>query len=242
MATPQDVIKGALIDLGVLDPLDSMTATQQERGRLRLNQMLESWNLDGLTVYANTRTTKTLTPGDGDYTIGAGGDINVTQPIEIPNAAIITTGTIETPLEILTDQRWAEISDKSLTGIPYALYLQRTPGVTNRGTVYPYYVPDAAHTLVLYLRTLFASIAAVDIGNAYYLLPGYELAIQSNLAVAMAPQYGVAVSAELALLANSSLAKVRSSNAEPATMACDAALMSWPSGYVNRSAFNNGGW
>jgi hypothetical protein len=128
---------------------------------------------------------------------------------------------------VLTSQEWEAYQDKSGTTqtIPCAVYFQKTSGTT--GNIYPLPVPDAAHTLVLYLDTQFSQIAASALTTDYALPAGAQRMIEYGLAVEMAPEYGIPVSQEVAVNATNAKADFKSMNSEPLTMMSDSSLLTY---------------
>ncbi len=238
--TSRTLIKASLRKLGVLAVGEQPSADEAMDALHALNLLLEAWNTDGLSVYATSRAVVTLTADDGEYSIGSGGDIDVVQPIRIHRAAVIAAGsTREAPVEILTQDEWAQRQDKTTTGLPYQLHLQR--GIAaGLGALFLYPIPADAHTLVLYLGSQLAAIPENDAGLStdYELPPGYGLALEAALAVVLAPEFGVSVSPELATIATGAYAQLKRSNLEPATMRIDEAL----SGCGGRWDINTGGF
>jgi hypothetical protein len=245
MATPKDICKRSMRLIGALAAGEEPTANELEDARVALNSYLDSLNSDLGTVYARTRTTKTLTASDGQYSIGSGGDINVTQPIKVEAAGLIQSGdTYESPIHVMTSQDWENYEDKAGTTetIPGAVYFQKSSGTT--GTIHVLPIPDAAHTLVLYLGTQFSSIATTDLTTTYSLPAGAQAMIEFGLAVYMAPEYGVAVSPEVAISAVNTLGAFKSMNSEPLRMAADSALLNGGCVFpmVDPTAINGGGY
>lgn len=225
MATPKAIISRALRLYGALGIGETMSADVQSAGLEALNAMLDSSSTDRLALYATSRTTKVLTASDGEYSIGSGGDINVTQPVSVENANLILAGgTREDELRVMGADEWASEPYKSSTGTPYGIHFAR--GITSsRGTVYVVYVPDAAHTLVLYLKSQFAQIAASAIDTDYVLPQGALEAIVFNLALRMAAEDGKTVSDDVRATAIDSLAAYKISNHQPIAMTVDELLL-----------------
>jgi len=225
LATPKAIIKRALRLTGALGIGETPEAAVIEDSREALNAMLDSWNAgEKLAVYAVSRSTKVLTPSDGDYSIGSGGDINVTQPVKLDRASVIRSGdTLESPIRVLTDLEWADVANKSTAGTVWAVHFAK--GITNaRGTIHVLDVPSAADTLALYLNSQFAQIAAADVDTDYALPPGALDAIVYNLALRLAPEDGKPISAEVAATAQETKANYKRSNLQPVDMDTDCAL------------------
>lgn len=233
MSTPNDWITGALKDLGEIAPGQTPESGEFYDCLTKLNQMLDSFNTEGLFLQSFTRNTKVLTPSDESYTIGVGGDIPTAKPVFIESVAVLSVGaTIELPIHILTTEQWANLSDKVTKGLPSRAYFQNSNSAL--GTLLLYPVPDQAHTLVLYLGTQLTSIALTDIDTTYSLAPGYDEMIQANLAVRLAPMFGATNSTEYAAMvaaARDTRANVLRLNLEPITAVVEQSLRVRPHSY-----------
>lgn len=215
MATVADIIRRSFHVLGVVAAGETPTASQQSDAFDALNDMLDSWATEKLTLFATLRTEHTLTAGLSPHTIGTSGTFNTTRPVRVDRASLLRDGS-ETPLNILTDAAWQDTQGKDTEGTPSALWVE---------TAYPLVklhlnpVPSTADTLVLYTWQQlgrFASVAA-----SFDLPPGYARAIRYNLAKELAPEYGVALSGEALDIATDSIAKLKRLNHKPSLLTPD---------------------
>jgi hypothetical protein len=183
-----------------------------------LNRMISSWSLEGLVIHAVTAETPlALTPGDATVSMGTAGDI-ATRPISIESAAI-RDGSTDYPIGLITADEYAALSDKSVQGMPRALY---DDGGYPLRTLTLYPVPSAAHSLVLYTKR---ALTALTLDGTVSLPPGYERAIIYNGAVEIAPEYGRAASAEVVSIASEAKRVIKAANIKPRYLMCDSALV-----------------
>src|ERR1051325_3240552 len=76
MATGNDLIDQAFVDLQVIQPGEAITTTLRTDGQLRLNQLLSSLSTEGLTVFNQAVQTYGLSAGLASYTLGTTGSWN----------------------------------------------------------------------------------------------------------------------------------------------------------------------
>lgn len=223
--TANTLITRALQLLGVIAAGELPTADDSADCLVTLNDMVSAWALEPLTIYAQTRLTKTLSPAVQSYTIGSGAAIDVARPLWVTNAGVIPSGqTSEIPIDMLTEDMWANTLIKSQTStFPTGVYYDYGFNSSGYGTMTVWPVPTTAPTLVLYLPQAITSFA--DGTTSYTFPPGYERMLRYNLAVELAPEYGRPLDAALAGLAISSKANVKRANYRPSELKVDSALL-----------------
>lgn len=201
-----------------------------------LNAMIDSWNTENLMVRAILRTLFTLTAGDGEYTIGPGGQfVTADRPSSIERASLVNLSDPSSPLEqpmnvILTPAKWQEIALKSTqSSIPTDLYYDRGLSA-GCGIVYLYPVPSTAHQLALYLESRLIQFQSEE--DAFQMAPGYLRALQYNLAVELESRFDGAVLTQNAFnIATQSKASIKRKNYRPVMLKCDSALVPSRAGY-----------
>jgi hypothetical protein len=99
MTTALNIIERALTDLTVLEGGGSASAQESADGLIYLNDLIQSWSNEGLTIYANTVDTLTLT-GAVSYTMGTGGTFSVARPVSVKSAYCTYSG-YDYPVAIL---------------------------------------------------------------------------------------------------------------------------------------------
>ena len=218
MATAYDVVRGALRLIGVVTPIEPPAAEEAADGLDALNDMLAAWAASRYTSASVPQTSFALTAGDGTYTIGASGDINTIRPTTI-YAAHITQGGIDYPLKVIALGEYESIPDKSVAGgIPE--YLAIRPGYP-LSTIHLYPSPSAGCTLVMDKVAPPSSLALYD---TMPYPPEWLRAIRYNLAMELAPEYGVTPNAIIAQIASESLAVVRRVNLQVPSAVIDPLL------------------
>ena len=77
----RDLIRDALLEIGVLYPEQTLSAAQGALGLLRLQSMIDAWGADQLTLSKQLQTPFTLPGGTSSVTVGPGGTVNITRPV-----------------------------------------------------------------------------------------------------------------------------------------------------------------
>lgn len=212
MTTAQTMITTALQKLLVVKPGAAASAAQLALGLIDLNDLLKSWRQYGLTTWARRSQTFNLTVAKTSYTLGSGGDVVMTRPVEILGG-YVTRDEVDIPLTHLGKTDWVNLANKTLAGVPTQFWYD--PQLT-RGVFYPWPVPDETGlTITLdYHLPLTAMVAAdtIDMPDEW------AAAVKFNLAVHMAPGTGRSVPQEVAALAQATFYEALSSSSEGASI------------------------
>jgi len=228
--TAQDIVRDALIEIGVLNAVDPMGAEDAAFGLSKLNRILDNWNAQRSAVYASDFATFTLTPLLAPHTIGPAASsptLTVTgnRPVTIEAANIIlttSTPTVRTPLVLRDAQWWANQRVRDVpTTLPTDLfYIPNWP----LGELYFWPVPTIAYGLELNYRTVLAQLALTD---SFNLPPGYQDAITLTLAEDLSGPFRAAVSGQLAQKAAHARAVVFANNDDsPRLVTLDSGMQS----------------
>ena len=212
--TARELLTRSFQLIGVLASGETMSADMATDAINALNDMLESWSVDGLLVPAKTQENLSLVAATQDYNIGTSLTFNTLRPVGIMSASVLITG-IEYPLEIITAKLWSELPNKSLTStIPLKLYYE--PAAV--GIIHIWPVPSTSGTLRLYSEKPFASYG---LDTVVTLPPGFSRALRYNLAVESSAEYGKEASPSVQRIAVESKANVIRNNHEPVYLKAD---------------------
>lgn len=231
----QDILKRSLRLIGVLASGDALPPDQLSDGLEALNDMLDSWNTESMSIWVLARKTFTLTLGLNPHEIGPGSAIlDAPRPNRIEQGQAWLTGgqlmNIERELKVVTrDQMFREYLPTQAT-IPTVLYYEDT---FPTGNIWFPTKPDFAYTLVLYLEQMLQQTFSDGTTSQLDLPPGYKEAIVSNLAVKLAPEYGKTTPVEVINSAVESKANIKRLNRKPLFLNGDIALMVSPVPGVN---------
>lgn len=229
--TANDLITRALHTIGVLASGETATGNEMNDSLVILNNMIDSWATERLTIYTVARTEFNLSSGTQDYTIGAGGTFNIVRPLWIVAASIITDSTaaadqkIELPIEqAMTTREWQQVTLKGLQSTyPLGFYYDHnwTAGLA---TISVWPIPNVANVqLVLYTPTALTAFA--DLTTAYTFPPGYEEAMRYQVALRLAPEFGANLSPDVRLLASDTFANIKRANINDDQLGMDPALL-----------------
>jgi hypothetical protein len=213
--TTLNLITDVLLDMGVIADQETPTASQSVGALTKLNDMIESWNIDPLKLYGATEYVIPFVANQAEYTIGVGGNLNVARPDSINRAYVRNmsqpvNNRQDLPLVILTDQEWADIPVKEMSGtFPYAVWFNMTyPLITAHVTPVP---NQTNYSLVFWDNNANATLA---LNTVLSFPPGYKRPIKSNLFIELAASYQIEVPSSVALIAQSSKMAIDRHNLE----------------------------
>lgn len=227
-----DIGTRALRLLGVVDATQTPAAEDIQTAFTALNDMIDDWATQRQTIYQVLRSVFPLTAGQATYTLGAGGDWDIVRPVWIERCSVIpensgsgNTGPMEIPigppLDIAEFQRI--VIKTALSAFPQYLYWDRN-WVNGLSTVQVYPVPTSS-TSAMVLYTPVALTEFPDYATQFTFPPGYARAMRYNLAVELAPEYGLSVPPSISTVASQSLANIKRANNAPIEAQFDAALV-----------------
>lgn len=224
MSTAGDLITRSLRKLGVIASGEDPSSAESADGLESLNQLIENLSNERLLIPYFTKDSLTLTPSTGEYTIGSGGDFNTVRPLKIIKAVLKVTSqtpNFELPVDILNLEQWGNIVVKSTeSDYPTEIYYDNN-FASGLGKIFMYPVPDYANTLILYSQKILTSFAATT--DTVTLPPGYKRMLEFNLAIDLAPEYGMEPSGAIQKVAMESKANLKRTNSKEWILGSEAA-------------------
>lgn len=182
MATVSDILNHALR----LNRQRNVSTERLDEALTAFNVMLKSW---GKSMHTPVKEDLTLTAGTEAYTIGSGGDFDTTRPIAIVSAYIRSSDGTDYEVSItMSSVTYDRLDDKDAEGRPTALYYdsQFSSGL---GKIYFNSAPEEAETFQLTsIKPITAYTATTDTITQPV---EYEKVMAYNLAVDLAPEYGM---------------------------------------------------
>lgn len=231
MTTALDLIKSSMRLATILASGETPTADEANDALKALNDILENWSLERLSVWQSANFTGTLVAGQSTYTIGSGGNFNTTRPIRI-GSAFTTVNSSDFPVSEWGLGEYNGVSVKATGGIPERfVYLNEYP----LGQIILYPVPAVASTISLDIDRVLTF--PVTLATTLAFPPGYEKALRYTLATNIAPEYGIEPPAIVRSIATSSKAdlkranKVRVVSSFDATLHGESSFAYWMRGY-----------
>ena len=197
--TAGDQINRALRLLGVLAEGETPSAAMSQDALMALNQMIDSWNTERLSTFVTQDQIFIWPAGEISRDLGPSGDFVGNRPILMDDATYFRDpGTnVSFGIKFINQQQYDGIAVKTVTSTyPQVCWVNMGfPDVTL--TVYPRPTRD--------LEWHFVSVQELDrpatIDTVLYYPPGYLRAFTYNLAMEIAPEFGVEPSAQVTRIA-----------------------------------------
>jgi len=189
MITAHTMIQSAMRKMQVLGVDRSPTALEAADGLYALNAMLDLWSIERLMVYQIQQTTHSWASGVASRTIGNGGDFNTGRPIKFEDGSFFRSSeNLDYPVMVLPRQDFDSLADKTSSGSfpDYLFYDDAFPA----RTLYAW--PILGENATLHLNSWKALQQFTSLTSELSLPPGYQVAIETNLAVYWAPEFGKA--------------------------------------------------
>ena len=199
--TAGDQINRALRLLGVLAEGETPSAATSQDALTALNQMIESWNTERLTVFSTQDQVFTWPSGTISRTLGPTGDFVGNRPVLLDDATYFKASNgVSYGIKFINQQQYDGIAVKTVTStFPQVMFTNMTfPNIEM--TIYPKPTQD--------LEWHFISVEELD--NPATLVtnltfpPGYLRAFVYNLAMEIAPEFGVEPSPQVQRIAMTS--------------------------------------
>jgi hypothetical protein len=183
--TVNDLISGAMRLIGALGAGETPSTDEQTDIILTLNNLIEVWNAEGLSVYEIVNFQNALTAATASFNIGAGATINTPRPIRIVGAGIIANS-IRNELDIISAGEFAAIKEKGLSGnLPLKLYYD---AAFPTGKIYLWPIASGTPTLDLWMWQQLTAV--VNPTDPLALPPAHWRALRYNLALDLLPEFG----------------------------------------------------
>lgn len=227
--TAGDQINRALRLLGILADGETPSASMSQDALTALNQMIDSWNTERLSVFVTQDQVFTWPAGEISRTLGPTGDFVGLRPVLMDDATYYKAPNgVSYGIKFINQQQYNGIAVKTVTSTyPQVCWVNMGfPDVTL--TVYPRPTQDLEWHMV--------SVQELDqpatLVTELHFPPGYMRAFAYNLAMEIAPEYGVEPSPQVQRIAMTSKRDLKRINNPDDVMALPYAMV------ANRQRFN----
>jgi len=114
--TAQRIIRMAYRDAGIIQEGDEPNGEQYADGMMRLNDVANLWQTQGLKLWLMQDIAVTLVANQATYSLKPSGDVNMTKPLRVIEAYYLDSSSIRRPLIPLSWSDWTRLSQVTQTG------------------------------------------------------------------------------------------------------------------------------
>lgn len=201
-ATAGDQINGALRLLGVLAEGETPSAATSQDALAALNQMIESWNTERLSVFCTQDQVFMWPANEIIRTLGPTGDFVGDRPILIDDATYYRDPqtNVSYGIKMINQQQYDGIAVKTVTSTyPQVMFVNMGyPDITM--TIYP----KPTRELEWHIVSVQPLSEPANLATQLTFPPGYLRAFKYNLACEFAPEFGVEPSPQVQRIAMTS--------------------------------------
>lgn len=199
--TAGDQINRALRLLGVLAEGETPSASMSQDCLMALNQMIESWNTERLSVFATQDQVFIWPAGEIKRTLGPSGDFVGNRPILLDDSTyFVANSGVSYGIKFINQQQYDGIAVKTVTStFPQVIFVNNEfPNVEM------FVYPKPTQALTWHFISVEELSQPADLATVLYFPPGYLRAFTYNLAMEFAPEMGVEPSAQVQRIAMTS--------------------------------------
>ena len=186
MTTVNDIITESLEMTGIKSGHMSLDSDDAAMGLRRINGILDKWNITKLNDYAVGEVSFPLVSGEQKYTIGSGGDVDTTRPVDVIDVYVQDTGSTNYPVTLIQFDQWNSITQRDVSS-DYPSFVWYNP-VNPLGEINIYPEPTSNYTMFLSVRTGFPAYTATS--DTVILPTGYKELLVYQLAVELCSFFG----------------------------------------------------
>jgi hypothetical protein len=222
-------IERALRLLGVLAEGETPSAATSQDALMALNQMIDSWQTERLSVFSTQDQVFTWPAGLISRTLGPSGDFIGLRPILLDDSTYFRAPTnVSYGIKFINQQQYNGIAVKTVTSTyPQVMWVNMTfPDIEM------YVYPRPTQDLEFHFVSVEELNNPANLSTVLYYPPGYLRAFTYNLAMEFAPEFGVEPSPQVQRIAMTSKRDLKRINNPDDVMALPYALV------ANRQRFN----
>lgn len=210
--TGLSLCRRAAIEIGHLDPQETLSPGDADFILGTVNALFDDWNAEREAVYSDVFATYSTVAALSPHTIGPTGTfVTAQRPVTIDGAAVLLSGTVRSPIRVDHEAAWwfRQATPALASGMPTDLYYDAT---WPNGSIYFVGVPDGVLTIALRTRMVLASIA---LATTFTMPPGYENAVMLTVAETIAAPLGIGVPPKTEAAATKARARIFANNRVP---------------------------
>jgi hypothetical protein len=220
-----DLISSSARLAGILASGEQLVGNEPGDCQIILQQMMDTWQADGLKIFTENINTFPFVLGTQTYTLGTGGSFNMARPAHIDRMGVqILSNPVqpsEVPITLLDKDGWANVRVKNISGsYPLFCYADYAYPLMNLNF---WVIPGLACNCVIYSWAPLSTWPDLNVTDVTF-PPAYLQAIRYNLALMLAPEFDVALKPEVAQIAANSLAALKDLNLPSPILRCDPGL------------------
>ena len=227
--TAGDQINRALRLLGILAEGETPSAATSQDALLAMNQMIDSWNTERLSVFATQDQVFSWPAGEIRRTLGPSGDFVGNRPVLLDDATYYRAPSgVSYGIKFINQDQYNGIAVKTATStFPQVIFVNETyPDVEM------FIYPKPTQVLEWHFISVQELSQPATLATQLHFPPGYMRAFTYNLAMEIAPEFGVEPTPQVQRIAMTSKRNLKRIN-NPND------IMSLPYGVVaNRQRFN----
>lgn len=202
MASAGDIINGALRLIGLLAEGETPSAETSADALFAMNQMIDSWNTEKLSIY-NTQDQTFLWPaGEIQRHLGPTGEFVGNRPVLLEDSTYYRdpSTNVSFGIKFINQQQYDGIAVKTVTSTyPQVMWINMEyPNI--QMTIYP----KPTRTLEWHFISVQELDQPATLATTLAFPPGYLRAFRYNLACELAPEFGVEPSPQVVRIAMTS--------------------------------------
>jgi hypothetical protein len=218
-----DQINRALRLLGVLAEGETTSASVSQDSLMAMNQMIDSWNTERLSVFSTQDQVFNWPTDLITRTLGPTGDFVGNRPILVDDATYFRDAStnVSYGIKLINQQQYDGIAVKTVTSTyPQVMFVNMTyPNITM--TIYP----KPTRVLEWHIVSVEELSKPATLATTLAFPPGYLRAFTYNLAMEIAPEFGVEPSDQVKRIAMTSKRNLKRINNPDDVMAMPYSLV-----------------
>lgn len=221
--TAGDQINRALRLLGVLAEGETPSAAMSQDALMALNQMIDSWNTERLSVFSTQDQVFNWPVGEISRTLGPSGDFVGNRPILLDDATYFRDPqtNVSYGIKFINQQQYDGIAVKTVTSTyPQVLFINMT-----YSDVEMFIYPRPTRLLEWHFISVEELTRPATLATTLAFPPGYLRAFTYNLACEIAPEFGVEPPATVQRIAMTSKRNLKCINNPDDVMALPYAIV-----------------